>query len=151
MPKNVETTIRLPSFHTLARLCSKSFRLGFTGTWTDKFQMYLLGFEESEEPEIKLPTLIGSWRKQGSSRKTSTSASLTKLKPLTVWITTVENSLRDQSTRLPHLSPEKPICKSRNKQFQTWNNWLVQNWERSMIYMQSTSCERPDWMNHSQE
>ena len=32
MPKNVETTIRLPSFHTLARLCSKSFRLGFSGT-----------------------------------------------------------------------------------------------------------------------
>ena len=29
-----------------------------------------------------------SWRKQGSSRKTSTSASLTTLKPLTVWITT---------------------------------------------------------------
>ena len=32
MPKNVETTIRLPSFHTLTRLCSKSFRLGFSGT-----------------------------------------------------------------------------------------------------------------------
>ena len=31
---------------------------------------------------------IGSWRKQGSSRKTFTSASLTTLKPLTVWITT---------------------------------------------------------------
>ena len=30
----------------------------------------------------------GSWRKQGSSIKTSTSASLTTLKPLTVWITT---------------------------------------------------------------
>ena len=44
---------------------------------------------------------------------------------------TVENSLRDGSTRLPYLSPEKPTCKSRNKQFQTWNNWLVQNWERS--------------------
>ena len=30
----------------------------------------------------------GSWRKQGSSIKTSTSASLTTLKPLTVWLTT---------------------------------------------------------------
>ena len=33
----------------------------------------------------KLITFIGTWRKQ---RKTSTSASLTTLKPLTVWITT---------------------------------------------------------------
>ena len=28
---------------------------------------------EAEEPEIKLPTSVGSWRNQGSSRKTSTS------------------------------------------------------------------------------
>ena len=32
--------------------------------------MYKLDFKELEEPEIKLPTFIGSWRKQGSSRKT---------------------------------------------------------------------------------
>ena len=38
--------------------------------------MYRLGFEKAEEPKIKLPTSIGSWRKQGSSRKASTSASL---------------------------------------------------------------------------
>ena len=38
--------------------------------------MYKLGFEEAEEPEIELPTSVGSWRKQGSSRKTSTSVSL---------------------------------------------------------------------------
>ena len=50
--------------------------------------MYRLGFEEAEEPEVKLPIFIGSWRKKGSSRKTSTSASLTVLKSLTVGITT---------------------------------------------------------------
>ena len=43
--------------------------------------------EKAEEPEIKLPTLAGSWKKQESSRKTSTSALLTMPKPLTVWIT----------------------------------------------------------------
>ena len=31
--------------------------------------MYKLGFEEAEEPEIRFPTFVGSWRKQGSSRK----------------------------------------------------------------------------------
>ena len=49
--------------------------------------MYKLGFEEAEEPEIQLPTFVGSCRKQGSSRKTSSSASLTRLKPLTIQIT----------------------------------------------------------------
>ena len=41
----------------------------------------------AEEPEIKLPTSVGSPKKQESSRKTSTSALLSITKPLTVWIT----------------------------------------------------------------
>ena len=77
MPKNVQTTIQLPSFHMLAMLYSKSSTLGFSSTWTEIFQMYKLGFEEAEEPEIKLTTFAGSWKKQGNSRKTSTSALLT--------------------------------------------------------------------------
>jgi len=44
--------------------------------------------EKAEEPQIKLPTSVGSWKKQESSRKTSISALLTMPKPLTVWITT---------------------------------------------------------------
>ena len=44
--------------------------------------------EKAEEPEIKLPTSIGSWKKQDNSRETSISALLTMPKPLTVWITT---------------------------------------------------------------
>ena len=50
--------------------------------------MYNLDFEKAEEAEIKLPTSTGSQKKQRSSRKTPTSASLSMLKPLTVWITT---------------------------------------------------------------
>ena len=49
--------------------------------------MYKLDLEKAEEPEIKLPTYVGLWKKQGDSKNTSTSASLTMLKPLTVWIT----------------------------------------------------------------
>ena len=32
MPKNVQTTVQLHSFHMLTRLCSKSFKLGFSST-----------------------------------------------------------------------------------------------------------------------
>ena len=51
------------------------------------FQMFKLVLEKAEEPEVKLPTSAGSWKKQESSRKTSISALLTMPKPLTVWIT----------------------------------------------------------------
>ena len=50
------------------------------------FQMFKLDLEKAEEPEIKLPTFIGSLKKQENSREIS--ASLTMPKPLTVWITT---------------------------------------------------------------
>ena len=67
--------------------------------------MYTLDLEKADEPEIKLPTFTESQKKQENSRKTS--ASLTKLKPLIVCITTtVENSERDGNTRPPDLPPE---------------------------------------------
>ena len=55
---------------------------------SENFQMDKLVLEKAEEPEIKLPTSIGSSKKHESSRKTSISALLTMPKPLTVWITT---------------------------------------------------------------
>ena len=51
--------------------------------------MFKLDLEKAEEPEIKLPTSVGSLKKQEGSRKTSTSALLIMLKPLTVCITTI--------------------------------------------------------------
>ena len=52
-----------------------------------ELQMFKLDLEMAEEPEVKLPTSVGSSKEQASSRKTSTSALLTIPKPLTVWIT----------------------------------------------------------------
>ena len=56
--------------------------------WTVNFQTFKLDLEKAEELEIKLPTSVGSSKKEESSRKTSISALLTMPKPLTVWITT---------------------------------------------------------------
>ena len=50
--------------------------------------MFKLDLEKPEEPEVKLPTSTGSYKKQENSRKTNTSALLNMPKPLTVWITT---------------------------------------------------------------
>ena len=45
------------------------------------------GFRKGKGTRDQLPTSTGSWKKQESSRKTSTSALLTMPKPLTVWVT----------------------------------------------------------------
>ena len=71
------------------------------------FQMYKLDLEKAEEPEIKLPTSIGSEKKQGDSRKTST-ASLTTLKPLILWITTNWKILKEMGI------PDHLFCLLRN-------------------------------------
>ena len=47
-----------------------------------------IGFRKGRGTEIKLPSNVGSTKKQQSSRKTSTYALLTMPKTLTVWITT---------------------------------------------------------------
>ena len=76
------------------------------------FQMFKLEFEKAEEPEIKLPTSVGSSKKQESSRKTTI-----------FWFDyakafdcvdhkKLENSSRDGNTRPPDLQLEKPICRS---------------------------------------
>ena len=67
--------------------------------------MFRLDLEKAEEPEIKLPTSVGSSIKQESSRKTSTSALLTVPKPLTVdhnklWKTLKEMGILDHLTCL---------------------------------------------------
>ena len=73
-------------------------------------RLHVTSLENSEESEIKLPTSAGSEKKQENSRKTSTSASLATLKPLTV----NHNKLWDRNTRPPYLPPEKPVCRSRS-------------------------------------
>ena len=70
--------------------------------------MFKLALEKAEEPEIKLPTSAGSWKKQESSRKTSISALLTMPKPLTVWITINWKILKEMGI------PDHLICFLKN-------------------------------------
>ena len=96
MPKNAQTTAQLHSYHTLVKMLE-------------------LVLEKAEEPEIKLPTSAGSWKKQESSRKTSISALLIMPKPLTVWITTnCGKFFKKWEYRPPDLPLEKPIFRSGN-------------------------------------
>ena len=70
--------------------------------------MFKLVLEKAGEPEIKLPTFAGSWKKQESSRKTSISVLLTMPKPLTVWITIKWTILKEMGI------PDHLTCLLRN-------------------------------------
>ena len=94
--------------------------------------MFKLDLEKAEEPEIKLPTSVGSWKKQESSRKTSTSASLTMPKPLSVhktnWKILQEMGIPDNLTcllRKLYAGQEATV------RIKHGNNGLVPNWERN--------------------
>ena len=59
--------------------------------------MCKLDLEKAEELQIKLPSFVGLWKKQGTSRKPSISASLTTLKPLCGSQQTVKLPMRANS------------------------------------------------------
>ena len=72
------------------------------------------GFRKGRGTRHQIANIHCIIKKQASSRKTSTSALLTMPKPLTVWITTVENSERDGNARPPDLPLEKSVFRSRS-------------------------------------
>ena len=73
----------------------------------------------------------------------------------------LENSQRDGNTRPPYLPPEKAVCRSRRNRTGHGTMDLFQTGKRDikavyyhpvyLIYMKSTSCEMPGWMNHKLE
>ena len=160
--KNAQTTAQLHLSHTLVKYCSKFSKPGFSNTWTMNFQMFRLVLEKAEEPEIKLPTSTGSWKKQESCRKTSISALLTMPKPLTVWIKTEKFWKRwEYQTTWP---ASWEICMQVRKQqleldmeqqtsFKEEKEYVkaVYCHPAYLTYMQSTSWERLDWKKHKLE
>ena len=84
MPNNVQTTTQSHSSPMLAEECSKFSKPGFNSTWTENFQMFKLDLEKAEDQRLNCQHL--DHKKKWENSRASTSASLTTLKPLTVWI-----------------------------------------------------------------
>ena len=76
--------------------------------------MFKLVLEKAEEPEIKLPTSDGSWRKQ-EFQKNIYFCFIDYAKAFDcVENNKLENFERDGNTRPPDLPLEKPVCRSGN-------------------------------------
>ena len=106
---------QLLSFHMLARLCSKSFKLGFNSMWTKNFQMCKMDLEKAEEPEIKLQHPLDHRK---SKRVPEKHLLLLYWLRQSLWLSRsqkhVENSSRDGNTRPPYPPPEKSLCRARS-------------------------------------
>ena len=87
MPPNAQTTGKLHFISEASKTMLKILQARLQQHVNRELPDVQAGLEKAEEPEIKLPTFTGSWKKQESSRKTSISALLTMPKPLTVLIT----------------------------------------------------------------
>ena len=152
MPNNFQITVQLHSFHKPARFCSKSFKLGFSSMWTENFQVYKLDLETVEKPDIKLPTYAGSQKKVENPRKTSTSASLTTLKPSTVWITTNCGIFFKRWEYQITLPASCKTCRQDKKQQleMDMKQWTGSNLGKEypvyLTSMQSPLCEMLGWM-----
>ena len=123
------------------------------------FQMFKLDLENGEEPEIKLPISAISLKKQKSSRKTSTSASLTKAfdcvdhnKP---WKILKEMGIPDHLTcLLRNLYAGQEVQLEPDMEQQTGSKSrkdyvkAVYCHPAYLTYMQNTSWETLGWMKH---
>ena len=150
--------------YDLPTLFMSSVTLGFSSMWTETFPMFKLGLGKAEEPEIKLSKSAGSWREQGSSRKTSTSALLTTPTPLSLWITTNCGKFLKRWEYQTIWPVFWEICMEvRNQQLEMDMEQQTGSKEKKeyvkavychpayLTYMQSTSWETLDWKKHKLE
>ena len=78
------------------------------------FQMFNLDLEKAEEPEVKLPTSVGSLKKSKEFQK-NIFCFIDYAKAFDcVDHNKLENSSREGNTRPPYLPPEKSVCRSGN-------------------------------------
>ena len=132
MPKNAQTTAQLHSSHMLVML--KILQARLQQYMNRELPDVLAGFRKGRGTRDKVANILWIMEKGREFQKTSISALLTMLKPLTLWITiSLEHSERDGNTRPPNLPLEKPLCRSGSSSKNcTWNNRLVPNRERSV-------------------
>ena len=95
MDMEQQTGSKLGEEHIKAVYCHPAYLTYRQSTSRENpgWMKFKLDLEKAEEPEIKLLTSAGSEKKLENFRKISTSASLARLKPLTVWIKTAYGKL----------------------------------------------------------
>ena len=132
--------------------------------WTENFQTIQAAFTKGRGTRNQIVHIHCTIAKEGSSRKTSTSASLTALKPLTVWTATNRGKFLKRWEYQNTLPVSWQSCMQIKKQqlvpdMEQWTSWKLGKEYASAVYchsayltfMQYVLCEMLDWMNHKLE
>ena len=93
--------------------------------------MFKLDLEKAEVPEIKLPTSIGSSKKQDSSRRTSISALLTMPAPGEQPSLTATREKPTQQRRPSTAKNKEIFFKSETVALNMTANWKTQQWPQT--------------------
>ena len=128
--------------------------------WTVNFHMFKLVLEKAEEPEIKLPTSVGSSKKQESSRKTCYFCFIDYFKAFDcadhnkLWKILQEMGIPDHLTCLLRNLYSGQEATVRTGHGTT--DWFqigkgVHCHPAYLTYMQNTSWEMLDWKKHKLE
>ena len=158
--KECSNYCRIVRISHVSKVMFKTFKLGFNSTWTKNFQMYKLGLEEPEEPEIKLPTFVGSWGKQGNYRKniyfcfTDYSKTFDCVDHNKLWKILEEMGASDHLTcflRNLQVCQEATIEQPTGSKLGKGYDKVVYCHPAYLTSMQSPLCEIPGWMNHKLE
>ena len=141
----------------LKRMCWDFFNWGITASQGCAVCSFLLYDNVNQ-------LLINIYEKQENSRKISTSASLTMLKPLTVWISTNCSKFLKRQGNQTTLPASWETCMQLKKQHlePDMEQWTGSKMGKEYVkavychpayltYMQSTSCEMLGWMKHRLE
>ena len=131
--------------------------------WTENFQVYKLDLEKAEESDIKLPTSVGSYKKQENSRKNIYFCFIDYAKAfdcgdhIKLWNILEEMGISDHFTCLvrnlyagqeaTELDTEQQTGSKLGKEYIK----AVYFHPAYLTYMHSTSCEMPEWMKYKLE
>ena len=160
MPKNVQTTSQLHSFHKLvSKVMLKILQARLQQCVNKELPVVQVGFRKDRGMKDQIANICWIMENQGNSRKTSASASLMILKPLTVWITRNCGKFLDIWEYLTILPASWETCIQVKKQHleldmeqqtgsKSRNEYIkaVDCHPAYLTYMWSASCEmQPGW------
>ena len=154
MPKNVQTITQLHSFHVLARLCWKSFKLGFSSIWTENFQIYMLDFKEAERgTRDQIAIICWIMEKARKFQKNFCFIDYAKAFACVDHNKYVENSVRDGHTRPPNCllrnlyAGQEATVKIRHETTDCFQVGKGVWYPAYLTSVQSISHEMPGWMS----
>ena len=113
MPKNVQTTAQLHSFHMLTKVMLKILQARLQQYMNREFPDVQAGFRKGRGTRDQIANISWIIEKAREFQKSICFCFIDHAKAFD-WVdhNKLENSERDGSTRPPELPPEKPVCRS---------------------------------------